>query len=304
MAMLAIGYKVVLIPKYEPEQFANYVNKYHPTVVLSIPGYWEAMLESGIKADMSCFEHIYYGGEGMSNEKEKEINDYIINCGSKTPLCKGLGSTELMAAATQSYPECNPIGSVGIPLVRVNCKVENPETGEELHYREEGELCFTGPTLMLGYYNNQTATDEIIRSGNMGDKWLHTGDIGYVDEDGIVYVTGRIKRIIMTKDESGQVTKMFPDRIEKAVCSVDKVETCCAIGIPDPDRINYPKIFVTLKSNESPENIKSEILESVSHNLPNYMLPKEIEILDEMPRTSRGKIDYRALEDKNRDLTP
>ena len=296
LAMLSIGYKCVLLPKYDIDRFASYVNKYKPSVVLSIPAYWMAALDKNERADMSCFEHIYYGGEGMTEEKEDEINRYLLSCGSKTKLCKGLGSTELMAAASQSFPECNPLGSVGIPLVKINCRVEDPETGEELPYGKEGELCFNGPTMMLGYFNNQEATDSVVRIHSDGDRWLHTGDLGYVDSDGIIYVTGRIKRIIMTKGRDGQVTKMFPDRIEKVIDALEMVELCCVVGVPDKNRIYYPKAFVLLGDKADKGKAKKEIQKACVQNLPEYMVPEELEFVDDLPRTSRGKVDYRALE--------
>lgn len=298
MAMLAIGYTVILIPKYEPSNFTNYVKKYRPTAILSIPAYWCDLLENEYeKVDMSCFEHIYYGGEGMSDENEEALNKYLKDCGATVKICKGLGSTELMAAATQSFQECNPIGSVGIPLVKTNCRVQDPETEVEMKYGEQGELCFTGPTLMNGYYANLDATNAIIKVHSDGQRWLHTGDIGYVDENGIVYVTGRIKRIIMTKGRDGQVTKLFPDRIEKAICTNEKVELCCVIGIPDDARIHYPKAFVVLREGFSKDDLTRErIFETCRKELPDYMVPEEIVFVDDLPRTSRGKVDYRALE--------
>lgn len=203
----------------------------------------------------------------------------------------------MMAGATQSYPECNPIGSVGIPLVRTNCLVEDVNTGEELPYYEIGELCFQGPTLMLGYYGQPDATDEVIKVRDDGKRWFCSGDLGYVTEDGIVYVTGRIKRIIMTKGRDEQVTKMFPDRIEKAIYTCDSVEMCCVIGVPDEKRINYPKAYVVLKKGQQKEITEEAILRQCRQNLPEYMVPEEISFVDDLPRTSRGKVDYRALEE-------
>ena len=299
MAMLNIGYRVAMIPKYVPKEFPQYVRKYKPSVVLSIPAYWCALLELKTKTDMSCLEHIYYGGEGMSEENEVEINRYLSECGVKVQLCKGLGCTEMVAGATQSYSTCNPIGSVGIPLVKTNCRIENPETDIELSYNEQGEICFSGPSMMMGYYDNPDATDEIITTDKDGTRWLHTGDIGYIDVNGILYVTGRIKRIIMTKGRDGQVTKMFPDRIEKVICSIPEVELCCVIGVPDEARINYPKAFVVLKENDNATlNVEKDIINLCEEKLPEYMIPENIEFRSELPRTARGKIDYKALEER------
>ncbi len=299
MAMFAIGYKVVLIPDYKPLEFVKYVNKYRPNIILSITAYWEAILKISdiTKADMSCFEQIYAGGEAMSEENEQAVNEILYNCGSKIPLLKGLGSTEMTGGATQTYIDCNIEGSVGVPLINVNCAIVSPDDNSELEYNEEGEICFSGETVMMGYYNNKEATDDIIKTHSDGTRWLHTGDLGYVDEDGVVYVTGRIKRIIMTKGSDRQVTKIFPDRIEKAVMNESSVEICCAVGIKDDVRINYPKVFIVLREGYSEsERLTERIMSCCKKELPEYMVPKEIRYVDSLPRTERGKVDYKAVE--------
>ena len=299
MGMLSVGFQVVLIPSYKPDEFAKYVRKYHPNEILSIPSYWEALLNiQGIeKEDFSCLKHLIYGGESMSAEKEAELNRLLATCGSKTELCKGIGATEMVAAATVSYVGCNPPDSVGIPMVKTDCKIVNPGTIEEITYNKEGEICFSGDTLMLGYFNNVEATNEVVKKHEDGKMWLHTGDIGYIDTDGIVYVTGRIKRIIMTRDDDGQVTKLFPDRIEKVIDNISLVEICCVIGVADEKRINYPKAFVVLKpGTDRSDDTKEVIWKECRNQLPKYMIPEEIEFLEDLPRTPRGKVDYRALE--------
>lgn len=298
LGMLSIGFKVALLPKYESMELGKYIKKYQPYVICSIPAYWEAMMKiMNIETiDMSCLRYAIYGGEAMAEETEKAINERLIRCRAGGKLLKGVGSTEMMAAATSTYEDCNEIGSAGIPLVWVNCKIVEPETTKELSYNCEGEICFSGPTLMLGYYNNHEATDDIVKIHQDGIRWLHTGDLGYIDEDGHIFVTGRIKRIVMTKGRDGQVTKLFPDRIERVISSCDSVEQCCVIGVPDEMRIHYPKAFVILKNNMDTERARKEITDSCIQNLPEYMVPEEIELVDDLPRTSRGKIDYRALE--------
>ena len=299
MAMFAIGYQVVLIPDYKPLAFAQYIKKYRPNIILSIPAYWEALLK--IKRidrfDMSCFEQIYAGGETISRENEEAINQILAACGSKTYLMKGLGSTEMTGGATQTYDTCNFPGSVGIPLVRVNCKIVEPDTMDELSYFQEGEICFSGPTLMMGYFKKDEETDAIVKIHKDGVRWLHTGDLGYLDENGVLFVTGRIKRIFMTKGKDGSITKVFPDRIEKAIYAEESVELCCAVGISDETRINYPKAIIVLKKGfEKNEETKQRILNICKDSLPGYMVPDEIEFRDELPRTARGKVDFRVLE--------
>ena len=300
LAMLWIGFTVALIPKYEPLKFGEYVKKYHPCAISSIPAYWEALLkiENIRSVDMSCMKHIYYGGEAMSAETEKAVNELLLSCGAQGKLRKGVGSTEMMAAATQTYDDCNEGGSVGVPLVWINCKIVEPGTVEELSYHKEGEICFTGPTLMLGYYNKPKETDEIVKTHPDGLKWLHTGDIGYINENGVIFVTGRIKRIIMTKGKDDQVTKLFPDRIEKVVNSHPAVRLCCVVGIPDKQRINYAKAVVELNDGYTPsDTLAAEIKSFCRDKLPEYQIPEVIEFTTVLPRTERGKVNYRALEE-------
>ena len=300
MAMLCIGFKVALLPKYEPLKLGEYIAKYKPYVIFSIPAYWEALqkIDNIDSVNMSCLRYCIYGGESMASDTEMSINDILNKCGARGQLLKGVGSTELMAAATSTYEGCNEIGSVGIPLARMDCKIVDTETDDEVSFTHKGEICFTGPTLMLGYYNNKQATDEIVRVHSDGKRWLHTGDIGYMTEDGVLYVTGRIKRIVMTKGRDGQVTKLFPDRVERAISSSDAVELCCVIGVPDESRIHYPKAFVILKEGWDKKQAKEEILDICKEKLPEYMVPEKIEFVNDLPRTPRGKIDYRSLEEK------
>lgn len=303
MMALAIGYQVVLIPKFESDKFSEYLERYRPNLILSIPAYWKTLLElkKDDNTDLSSLEQIYYGGESMDEETERRINAVLKEHGSTVELCKGLGSTELVAGATLSYSDCNPIGSVGIPLVFINCKILDPETGTELPYCQEGEIALSGPTLMLGYYDKTEATNEVVKMHDDGNRWLHTGDLGHITEDGIIYVTGRIKRIIMTKGDDGQVTKMFPDRIEKAILEHPAVGLCCVVGIEDDKRIHYPKAFVVLNNGyEKSDTTTAEILAVCKENLPAYMVPEMIEYRDDLPRTSRGKVDYRALEQETK----
>ena len=217
--------------------------------------------------------------------------------GAKTSLFKGLGSTEMTGGATQTYAHCNDPGSVGIPLVMIDSAIVSPVSNKEVTYNEEGEICFSGPTVMMGYYNNSEETENIIKTHEDGKRWLHTGDLGYITEDGVIYVTGRIKRLIMTKGSDEQVTKLFPDRIEEVVNKHPAVRISCVIGVADKDRINYPKAVIELNDGyaESKE-LKREIIQFCKGKLPDYQIPDEVEFRDALPRTDRGKVDYRALE--------
>lgn len=234
----------------------------------------------------------------MDPTVERKLNELLRQCGSKTKIYNCMGSTEMMAGATIIYDKCYKRGSVGIPMVKVDCKIVDPGSDKELSYGVEGEICFSGATLMAGYYNNSDATNKVIKQHQDGKKWLHTGDVGYIDEDGVIYITGRIKRIVMTKGEDGIITKIFPERIEKAISAHPAVDCCCVVGAPDEKRIHVSVAYVVLKPDQHKgDSIKNEIMNKCLDSLPTYMIPKRIEFCESLPRTSRDKIDYRALED-------
>ncbi len=128
MAMLAVGFIVVLIPKYDPMSFGKYIKRYRPNHILSIPPYWEALLriDNIEKTDMSCLKHLYSGGEKTDVQIEEKINRLLKQCGANTQVYSGIGATEMMAGATIIYDCCYAVGSVGIPMVKVDCKVVSP----------------------------------------------------------------------------------------------------------------------------------------------------------------------------------
>lgn len=295
---ISLGITCIMVPKYEPTQFYEYIKKYRPTNITSIPPYWEAMLAvPKEKPDLSCIKIAVYGGEAMAPQNEAAVNKLLKDFGSKCKLTKGLGMTELVCASTLTTLDAEMDDSVGIPLPKVGCMIADIDTDAELGFNQEGEICFSGPTLMIGYYNNREATDDIIRVHGDGQRWLHTGDLGYIDKNGILRITGRIKRIIMTRGKDGSPTKLFPIRIENAINSFESVRLSCVIGIPDEERINYPLAVVELAEGAEPsDELAERILKHCSTQLPEYSVPERIRFTAALPRTPRGKVDYRALE--------
>ena len=301
---IALGSTAILIPDYKPEKFAEYARKYKPIYISSIPPYWEMLLKSKKikKCDLSSLKYPIYGGEAMNPELESAVNQVLLSCGAPNKLMKGLGATEVVSAATLTFlvdeKENEKDGGVGIPLCKTTCAIIDPDNGEELTYDKEGEICFSGPTVMIGYYNKPEETASIIKVHSDGQRWLHTGDLGYIDQDGAIFVTGRIKRIMITRGKDGISAKMFPDRIENAVCTHPSVEQSCAIGFPDAVRNLIPVVFVILKNGSAPsDQLTNEIIATCKEMLPEYMVPEKVEYCADFPRTTRGKIDYRALEE-------
>lgn len=303
---LALGMCIVLIPEYKLELFSTYMKKYKPNHINSIPPYLSIIpdIPESKAPDFSKVKNLFYGGDALDTETEQKINEYIQRHGSEITLCKGLGSTELVCAATATYQHCNVVGSVGVPLVQVDCVILDVDTGLECKYGQSGEICFTGETLMQGYYENSKETDEVIQVHKDGKRWLHTGDLGYMDENGVLFLVGRMKRILITKDKNGTMTKLFPSRIEKEILCHPAVGTCCAIAIPHTERVNVAAAYIVLNRDDyDKEQTVKEVMELCKRQLPDYMLPEFIEVINELPRTDRGKVDYRKLEEMAQELS-
>ena len=296
---LCVGCKVALIADYKSDHFGEYYEKYHVNVVNTIPSYCMDMMndEKCQNMDLSGLKLVIVAGEAMDQHMEEEINTFLHDHGAKIRLTKGYGCTEFACGVTFTFDEVNFPGTVGIPHFLDSIKIVEPETTIERPINKKGEVCITGPCLMIGYLNNQEETDAIIRVHEDGKRWLHMGDIGYIDEHGALFITGRIKRILATVGPDGNPTKLFPDRIERAIQLCDAVEVCCVVGVRDEKRLFLPKAYVELLDKGADrETVTEQILEKCREKLPDYMVPVEIEYMDALPRTERGKVDYRALE--------
>lgn len=295
---LCCGLKTVLIPNYNPTKIAEYIKKYHVNHIISIPAYWAALLEVPHieRYDFSELGFICSGGERLEESIEEKVNSTLKKCGAKVELMKGSGMTEATSVVASTYPWCNPKNSVGIPCVMNNCKIVDVDTNQELGYGEIGEICISSPTLMAGYFNQPLLTEKRINVDDDGIRWLHTGDLGYISEDGVIYIKGRLKRLIMQKDDNGIVSKINPEIIEDAIMQYNNTECCCVLGIPSAEHINEIKAFIELKTNTTNVSIHKEKITSLcKEKLPSHMVPHDIVFIDKMPRTERGKIDYRTL---------
>ena len=297
----ACGGTLCMVPQYDPKHFRQYLDQYHPNILFTIPPYVEAMLNDPdmADADVSCFKVMLVGGEAISPELQERAKEYFrTHNNDELIVTRGLGATEMTSGITYTYPELDDPMSVGMPYFYDVVKAVKPGTTEEVKYNEIGELCFLSPDHMIGYYNNKEATDKVLQKHPDGKIWMHMGDLGKIDEVGNVFVTGRIKRIFMTKGKDGLVTKVFPDRIQNTINQVEGVNLSCVVGVKDEKRVYYPKAYIELTDPSlDKEAIKTAIIKICEKELPGYEVPDEIEFMDKLPRTDRDKVDYRALEE-------
>ncbi|MBQ6813935.1 MAG: acyl--CoA ligase [Lachnospiraceae bacterium] len=270
--------------------------KYRPNHFVSGPVILDSLMEvTNVKMDFLV--NFAGGGESISIEKEELVNNFLKNHGANVKYVTGYGMTELGATVCTGMNHAYKLGTIGIPLPSVNVKVVDVDSGNEVKINEIGELCFNAPNTMIGYYNNEQATNETIKEHSDGKRWLHTGDLGLIDEDGFIHFEGRIKRIYITKAADSVVYKLFPMRVEELFMNNAKVHLCGTIAVKDVDKINALVSFVSLhnKSDDVKQMI-SDLLGIARKELPEYSIPIKIIVLDEMPLTQSGKIDYKTLE--------
>ena len=231
-----------------------------------------------------------------SRGAEQTVNDFLAAHGARYPIAKGYGMTEVSSAATVAAGLDNKPGSVGIPMVNTVVAAFEPGTDQELPIGQRGELCISGPCLMKGYYNKPEETAILLRRHPDGRVWAHTGDMGYLDEDGFVFLDSRIKRMIIRHDGF----KVFPSMIENVVSRHPAVHQCSVVGCADKDHTQgrLPFVYIVLKANTTAKKkqVIRELERMCAEELPEYVQPVAYKFISSMPMTPVGKVDYRQLE--------
>lgn len=293
---LCLGLKTVLIPKADTNQIADFFCKYKPNHVISIPSYWQPLLESknANNLDFSFLITAGAGGDGMTIDLENQLNAFLIKNNSNAVLLNGYGMTELCSTASTCQYNARKRGSVGIPLPHNIISAFDVETMDEKKFDEQGEICVLSPFVMEEYLNNEKETNQILKKHSDGRVWLHTGDLGHIDSDGFIFIDGRIKRIILTQlNDLGH--KVFSAQIEQILSKHPLVESVCVVAKKHPSRNLVPVAFITLKDKLTTE-IKNDLFDLCKNELPEYAQPYDFIFRDSLPLTPIGKIDYKALE--------
>lgn len=297
-APLCLGLEVNLLPTFDPKNFDKVVMKNKPNFIVGVPTLFEAFLNNADRMkneDLSFVKYCVVGGDTMSLPQQRRMNVFMAEHGSKAKMIVGYGMTESVAATIATLGGPDREGAIGIPLAGMHVKIVDPATREEVETGQDGEICVSGPTVMAGYLDNEKETNEVLQIHDDGHIWLHTGDIGAMDSDGVIYYRQRLKRMIISSGYN-----VYPQQIEKVIEEHEAVLQCTVIGVAHPYKVQVAKAYIVLKNDYKETGaLRRSIKEHCEQNLAAYAIPKDFDFRQSLPKTLLGKVDYRELEREN-----
>jgi long-chain acyl-CoA synthetase len=288
------GGKSILVPMFTPETVADLIRSRKPSFVVGVPTLYDALSRNPKmqKADLSCLRATFSGADSLPRPVKERFEGMVKRQGGNVQLLEGYGLTEAVTAIMAMPIGCYREGSIGVPFPDMLAKIVRLESTEEARAGEEGEICVSGPAVMLGYLDHPEETANTLKWHADGRIWLHTGDIGTMDEDGFFYFKLRQKRMIKS---SGM--NVYPVQVEDILYRHPKVQEVCVIGVPDEAQVQAVKAFVVLKNleEESPE-MEKELIDYCRKHLIKWSCPRSIEFRRDLPKTLVGKVAFNVLE--------
>jgi len=297
-AMVVNGITAILVPRYNADELAKVVRRNRPTLMAGVPTLFDGMASNPKlrKVDLSSLQAVFCGGDSLPVDLKRRFDDFLSAHGAKCTLREGYGLTETVTVCCVNPVVGDRAGTVGLPLHGMRMCIVEPETDRVLSPGQDGEICVNAPTTMLGYLDDPQATAEALHVHEDGLVWVHTGDYGSMDADGYVRFLQRLKRIVKV---SG--VPVFPSQIEDTVMALPEVASVCAVGVPDPHRMQSVHLHVVPNAGHVPDDLLRErILAHCRDNLIIYAVPTAIHFRDRMPLTLVGKVDAKALELESR----
>lgn len=286
---LVLGATMVMVPKFVPEDVARAIDANHVTIMTAVPTTLRMMLDEAAKhgLDLSSMETVSYGGAPMPPTLTTELGKAI----PKAKLVQGYGMTELTAGVT-SLPHAylmpdrahlGKVKSVGRAMPCCDMQVFGPDD-RPLPIGEIGEVVVRGPIMMKGYWNNPELTAHTLRSG-----WMHTGDLGYLDDDGFLYLAGRSKDMIITGGEN-----VYPSEVEDVIAKLPGVLQCIVFGAPDPKWGEAVRAVVVVE--DLNRLTEEHVTNRCREHLAGYKCPRRVFFQTEpLPVSGANKIDRAAV---------
>lgn len=286
---LCHGNTLLVFPRLEFERFLKTISEEKATIFVGVPSLYNAMVNyPKIKeVDLSSVRLFISGADKLHEEVAKRFESIF---GKK--ICEGYGLTETSPVTHVNPPERIKIGSMGIPVPNTYAAVMDPEANRFLEPGEVGELAVSGPQVMVGYWNKPDETMKVITEVD-GMRWLRTGDIVKVDEEGYFYFVERKRDLIKHKGYS-----VFPAEVEEVVYSHPAVKEVAVVGIPDPSVGEEIRAVVVLKSGYEDKVKAEDIIGWCKERLAPYKVPSKVEFTDELPKSMVGKVLRREVREK------
>ncbi len=289
--MLSLGGKTILVPRFSAMELGDIVLKERPSIIAGVPTlFYGIMMSAGMEGqDLSFLKGAFAGGDSVPNNLKDAFAAFMRKHNSDICLREGYGLTESVTVNCISDFDGGRKGSMGKPLMGNRFCVCRPNSDEVLPVGEQGELCMTGPTVMIGYLNHPEMTESVLHKVD-GEIRLHTGDFGYLDEDGYVYYVSRIKRMIISNGYN-----IYPTEVETVVQTHPNVKQACCVGIDDKVKGQTVCLAVILKDNADKKRTEEELRELCKSKLGEYKNPEKIVFFDSFPNTRVGKIAYAEI---------
>lgn len=292
--VLYFGGECILVPRFDAQKTGKIIRKHKPHYLAVVPAMLSPLMNSKplAKADLRGLKGVFSGGDSLSAELQDAFNNFLLKHNAQIKIRQGYGLTECVAASCLM-----PVGkikknSIGKPYPHTLYKIVKINTLEEAEKGTEGEICISGKTVMKGYFYDEAETQNALKIHCDGRLWLHTGDMGCIDEDGYVYFKGRLKRIIVSNGYN-----VYPSELENALVKHKDVKECCAVGVKDTKKSERAVMFAVLNSiAEKTGEKQAQLLKYMESYMSKQAMPKCIYFLEKIPRTALGKISYAELE--------
>jgi long-chain acyl-CoA synthetase len=292
-AVLMGGGRCILVPQFTAREVARLIRRKRPNVVVGVPTLFAALTREPdfMRADLSCLKAAFSGADTLPRSVKDRFEQLVQERGGSVRLLEGYGLTEAvtacMAMPLHEYRE----GSIGLPFPDVLAQICTPGTIEELPAGEQGEICVSGPQVMLGYMDAPDDNAATLRVHGDGRTWLHTGDLGRMDADGFFYFVCRLKRMIKSSGFN-----VYPAQVEEVLYRHSAVLEACVVGVPDELQVERVKAFVVVRPPAvAGDALAAELIAHCRGELIKWSCPREIEFCAALPRTRVGKVDVVAL---------
>lgn len=297
-ATLISGGRCLLVPRFNARELACRIRRQKPNVIVGVPTLFEALARDpaldGI--DLSFLKAAFCGADTLPPTVKHAFEARVRAGGGQVHLLEGYGLTEAVTAIMAMPARSERAGSIGLPFPDMDAKICKPDSDETLPDGEDGEICLSGPCLMLGYLDAPAATAKALRQHRDGRIWLHSGDLGRRDADGFFYFSVRLKRIIKSSGFN-----VYPAQVEAVLQQHPAVAAVCVIGVPDPRQVERVVAIVVARATHTVRSkLADELIAHCQNQLIKWSCPREIHFRNELPTTRVGKIDYRALSEAYR----